>query len=122
MTTGPVAEPTTGGILPAPLYFIDAKGQISRIEIDGTTIIQITDEADPIMDFAVSPADGSLAYLTVADTGVANRLISSDAMGQGRTELLYGLMRNVAIPYTGESIEVGVLDPACQRPDGARGA
>ncbi|MFL5800781.1 MAG: hypothetical protein ACJ8CR_03490 [Roseiflexaceae bacterium] len=108
----PTAEPTAVGLLPAPLYFIDAKNQIARIEVDGKTITQVTNEADKVFEFVVSPADGSLAYITIASDGFTNRLIRSDSLGQGRVELQTGVMRGLTIAYTGESIEVGVLDPA----------
>jgi hypothetical protein len=107
----PTAEPAAG-LLPAPLYFIDAKNQISRIEVDGTTITQVTNETDKVFEFVVSPADGSLAYITIANDGFTNRLVHTDAHGQARTELQTGIMRGLAIAYSGESVEVGVLDPA----------
>jgi hypothetical protein len=110
--TAPTAEPSAAGLLPAPLYFIDAQNQISRIEVDGTTITQITSEDDKVFEFVVSPADGSLAYITIADDGFTTRLVRSDGMGQGRAELQRGIMRGIAIGYSGETIEVGVLDPA----------
>jgi hypothetical protein len=112
LPAAPTAEPAAVGLLPAPLYFIDAENQISRIEVDGKTITQITKETDKVFQFVVSPADGSLAYITIADDGFTNRLIRSDGMGQGRTELQTGIMFGLAIPYTGESIEVGIRDPA----------
>ncbi|GAB4440872.1 MAG: hypothetical protein OHK0015_37480 [Chloroflexi bacterium OHK40] len=63
------ASPTpANALLPRPLYLLQA-GQIFRLERDGTTRSQITYEvpfqpdAAAVTDFAVSPADGSLAYI-----------------------------------------------------------
>ncbi len=73
------------GVLPAPLVYIDnASQQIWRMEPDGVTTQQITSEAQPVTDFAVSPTDGSLAYVT------GNDLIHTDSMGGGRTVLVTG--------------------------------
>src|SRR5262245_25050531 len=62
----PTPVPTTAPskVLPAPIYFIDQQRQLARLETNGKTITSITSEADPVFDFTVSPADGSLAYLT----------------------------------------------------------
>ena len=74
---GPLALP-----LPAPLYFIDdATGQIARLESDGATVTQITDEALPVTDFDISPVDGAIAF--VAD----NQLVAVDAAGANRRTL-----------------------------------
>src|SRR5688572_5026007 len=47
-TTSGGATQAPGGsvVLPAPLYFIGDDEQIWRIETDGTTEVQITDEAE----------------------------------------------------------------------------
>jgi hypothetical protein len=107
-TAAPTAAPSS--VLPAPLYFIDQQRQLARLEIDGKTITPITSEADPVFDFTVARGDGSLAYLTIAQGGQTTRLIRSDAQGQGRTELVSGILRSIAMPYTGASVEIGVLD------------
>jgi Tol biopolymer transport system component len=74
---GPLALP-----LPAPLYFIDdATGQIARLERDGATVTQITDEALPVLDFDISPSDGTLAFVT------DNQLVAVDAAGANRRTL-----------------------------------
>lgn len=55
-------------VLPAPLYVLDT-GQIVRIERDGVTRRQITNEAPPapdalaIVQFDASPVDGTLVYI-----------------------------------------------------------
>lgn len=65
--------------LPAPLYFVDAgSGQLLRMESDGATIRQITEEPARIDEFAISPVDGTLAYIS------DDRLIQSDAWGGNR--------------------------------------
>jgi hypothetical protein len=78
------ATPTSSGeaVLPAPLYFISADDQIWRTEIDGATIVQITDEAQPVTDFDISPVDGSIAYVT------GNALYNIDSMGGNRALLV----------------------------------
>ena len=67
----PVAVPTAPSVgaevLPRALYIL-LSGQIYRIEPDGSTRTQISyevpfrNDAVAVTDFAVSPADGSLAY------------------------------------------------------------
>lgn len=85
------AADTAAGPLPAPLLFIRA-GQIVRLERDARTITQITSEqagqADmlAVIDFDVSPVDGSLVY--VVQGRVGNMLVRSDAQGQQRAVLL----------------------------------
>jgi len=71
--------PAPDGILPAPLYYLgggqEAQSQIFRLERDGKTIIKITDErpASPgilaVLEFDISPADGSLAYIVQGPQG-----------------------------------------------------
>jgi hypothetical protein len=87
----PVGEPVPAGVLPAPLYVLQ-NGQIYRLEVDGLTQTPITDEepmADDmiaIVEFAVSPADGSLAYVVQGVDG--HTLVLSDAQGQNRRVLI----------------------------------
>lgn len=86
-------------VLPAPLYWQEYDGQLWRLDADGTTVHQITDEAQPISDFDVSPADGRLVIL------YDNDLILADADGENRTVLVDG----PALPDGG-----GNLDPLNQ--------
>lgn len=58
-------------ILPAPLYFL-SDGQIARLETDGETLTQLTQEQEPITDFDVSPVDAHLIYVS------GNRLIEAN--------------------------------------------
>lgn len=67
-TPSPAPSPAAGAALPQPLYLLQA-GQIFRLEADGATRTQITYEVPfrpdvvAVTEFAVSPADGSLAYV-----------------------------------------------------------
>jgi hypothetical protein len=75
------------GPLPAALLFLsNASGvsQIWRIESDGVTVRQITNEPAPVLAFASSPVNGQLAY--VSD----NDLWSAAADGSGRSLLVDG--------------------------------
>lgn len=78
------AEPTvSAATLPAALYFISAAdGQLWRVERDGVTVTQITSEVAPVTYYDVSPADGSLVYIS------ANSLILAAADGTNR-ELIF---------------------------------
>ncbi|MBA3468755.1 MAG: PD40 domain-containing protein [Herpetosiphonaceae bacterium] len=87
----PTADPTAevAGVLPAPLYYLvgqDGKDQIFRLEVDGITSSQITSEAaaDGVREYAISPADGSLLYIS------GNDLIRTDKHGANRTVLVDG--------------------------------
>jgi Tol biopolymer transport system component len=59
----PTPLPTPVIILPAPLYLL-SNGQIQRLETDGLTLTQLTQEAEPITDFDVSPVDARLIYVS----------------------------------------------------------
>lgn len=85
----PVPHPTpVPDILPRSLYFInrDAGGvwQIFRLDVDGHTLHQITFEPLSVDAYDVSPADGSVAYVT------NNQLYLADASGAGRRLLIDG--------------------------------
>jgi len=69
------------GALPRSLYFLDGPSgaaQVWRLERDGVTRMQVTNEAAGVDGFAVSPADGALAF--VSD----NHLFLVDANGENR--------------------------------------
>lgn len=93
-TTPPAtAMPTpANAVLPAPLYILDT-GQIVRIERDGETRRQITNEAPPapdalaIVQFDASPVDGTLVYI-VQGVGTPPVLVRTAADGGNRTVLL----------------------------------
>jgi dipeptidyl aminopeptidase/acylaminoacyl peptidase len=83
----PTLPPAKPAVLPAPLYYLAPNGttsQIWRIETDGTTRTQITQEAAGVSDFDVSPSNGSLAYVS------NNVLITTDELGQNRSVLVEG--------------------------------
>ncbi len=73
-TAEPTQRPTRAvlrEILPAALYFLH-DGQIVRLESDGVTLTQFTQESDPITDFDVSPVDARLVYIS------GNRLVEAN--------------------------------------------
>jgi hypothetical protein len=76
-------------VLPAPLYFLDSPtDEIWRMETDGATVTQITDEDAPVIQFDVSPENGALVFIS------DNDLIRANAAGDERTMLVDG--ENVA--------------------------
>jgi dipeptidyl aminopeptidase/acylaminoacyl peptidase len=77
--------PANSAVMPAPVYFISfADGQLWRVERDGTTLTQITNEAAAVTYYDISPADGSLAYVS------ANTLVLADADGGSARRLFSG--------------------------------
>ncbi len=63
-------------VLPSALYFrSDRSGsyQIWRMDTDGATVTQITNESAPVGPYDVSPADGSLAYVSENKLIMVNR-------------------------------------------------
>ncbi len=84
------------GLLPAPVIYLGAKDEAGvapgeqnlwRLEVDGVTARQITDETVPITSFAVSPKDGAIAYTTFSE----NDLVRIEWDGSGRRVLVDGL-------------------------------
>lgn len=81
----PTPTPAPVPALSLPLYYLNpTDGQIYRVERDGTTTTRLTQEASPITSFAVSPANGDLAYT------LNNALMRADALGGNRTVLVQG--------------------------------
>ncbi|NIM94928.1 MAG: hypothetical protein GTO18_14600 [Anaerolineales bacterium] len=82
------------GLLPAPLIYLkgDDEGvdpgsqNLWRLEADGVTETQLTDEEVPITGFDVSPVDGAIVYATFSD----NDLYRIEADGSRRTLLFDG--------------------------------
>jgi dipeptidyl aminopeptidase/acylaminoacyl peptidase len=106
--------PTTPTVLPAPLYYLAPNGatsQIWRIETDGTTRTQITQEAAGVSDFDVSAHDGSLAYIS------GNTLITTDGLGNNRSVLVQGPTLS---PERNESYYTAELTRPRWSPDGTR--
>jgi Tol biopolymer transport system component len=82
LLTGCVAVVDTP--LPASVYYLDGReeeAQVWRLEADGVTKRQITDEAGGVDDFAVSRADGSLAFIR------DNQLFLQDGKGGNRRRI-----------------------------------
>ena len=101
--------------LPAPLLFLRA-GQIVRMERDGQTITPLTHEQPglpnmlAVIDFDVSPLDGSVVYIVQAPDG--NMLVRTDAAGQHRTVLLTKtFITNLRWSPDGTRIAVQISDP-----------
>ncbi len=80
----PAPVATAPGVLPAPVYFLGNNSQIWRLEPDGSTLTQITNEPQPIRYFDVAPATGALAYIS------GNALFCADGRGGGRALLVEG--------------------------------
>ncbi len=110
VTPSPEAPP----VLPAPLYFLaDRTGtfQVWRVAVDGVTVQQITDEPAQVDMFDVSPADGTLAYVS------GNQLLLANADGADRHVLVAG----AALPATpDESYWAQSLGNPVWSPDGGR--
>jgi hypothetical protein len=95
------------GVLPAPLLFINDQNELARMDVDAKTVTALTNEQDLIIDFAVAPGDGSLAYVTIAAGGQNTTLVRANADGSGRTELARGIIRGITIAANG-SVQAGV--------------
>ncbi len=116
-TVEPTAAPSSEGLLPAPLYFITNSptepSQIVRLERDGKTRTALLNEAPSkeiltILEFDVSPVDGSLVYIIQGQNG--NSLIKTGPDGQGRTVLLAEASVNTPRwAPDGKTIAVGVF-------------
>jgi hypothetical protein len=86
-------------LLPHSLYYLskNAAGiyQVFRLEADGVTIHQLTDELADVQGFDVLPADGRIAF------AANNQLIVSGADGSGRTVVVDGGPTSDETPYPG---------------------
>jgi dipeptidyl aminopeptidase/acylaminoacyl peptidase len=111
-------------VLPAPYYFISnsaaGDSHIVRLERDGTTRTNIVDEppapAMMILEFDISPVDGSLAYIVQGANG--NSLVQTDPTGKHRTVLIADASVNtVRWSPDGKTIAVAVY----QAPDTTEG-
>jgi len=81
-------RPAANSLLPHSLYFRnnDKTGvvQVFRLDKDGKTLHQITFEPVAVENYDVSPADGSVAYIS------NNQLLWTDVNGAGRRLLVDG--------------------------------
>jgi Tol biopolymer transport system component len=95
---GETLEPEpAAGLLPHSLYYLgtDNAGltQVFRIERDGTTRNQVTDETVNVLDYGASPVDGSVAYV------IENQLLLVNADGSDRRLLVEGEAIDVNNPF-----------------------
>ena len=83
-----VPVPTPVGLLPHTLYFVNNDGtgiaQVFRLGTDGKTVTQLTVEPSAVGAYDVSPADGSVVYVS------NNQLLLINADGSGRRMLVNG--------------------------------
>ncbi len=102
-TVLPLPTATPLARLPAPLYLIE-QDQIARLEPDGSRMIQITYEAQPVRELSVA-ANGTLVYLT------GDELVALD--GAGRRLLLRAPgLSNPRIAPDGQLVAYHLADPA----------
>jgi len=84
-------------VLPSSLYFLNADNsglmQVYRLNQDGKTVTQITFEPAEVASYDVSPADGSVAYVS------NNQLLAVAADGSNRKLLLDGGPVDLNNPY-----------------------
>jgi hypothetical protein len=120
----PTAVPVSDGVLPAPYYFVTnspaGDSHIVRLERDGTTRTNIVDESPApammILEFDISPVDGSLAYIVQGANG--NSLVQTDPTGKHRTVLIADAsVHTVRWSPDGKTIAVAVY----QAPDTTEG-
>jgi hypothetical protein len=94
--TTPGPEPAAG-LLPHSLYYLgtDNSGltQVFRIERDGSTRHQVTSEPSNVLDYGVSPVDGSVAYVA------NNQLLFINADGSARRILVEGGVVDENTPF-----------------------
>lgn len=89
--------PSSNTLLPHSLYYLayDSTNllQIFRLERDGTTSKQLTFESSDILDFDVSPIDGSVVFVS------SNQLINVSANGENRAMLFDGGAMDEVNPF-----------------------
>ncbi len=101
-------------VLPAPLYYLAPAGttqQIWRIETDGATRTQITQESAGVDDFDVSASNSTVVYLS------GNALITTGGLGDNRSVLVQG---SPLAPERNESYYTTEVTRPRWSPDGSR--
>ena len=77
-----------GGMLPSPLYFLSDENsesiQLWRLNQDTLAATRVTDESTDISDYAISPSDGRVAYIS------NNQLLLAESDGANPTVLIEG--------------------------------
>ncbi|MDZ4719302.1 MAG: hypothetical protein SH847_12680 [Roseiflexaceae bacterium] len=104
----PTIVPTQqrGADPPGPIYYIDGRQQLSRVATNGT-IEQLTDEIGNLIDFDISPADSSIAYLLFA-APTKMLLVQVDPQGKKRTEIATGVFRQLMFNPSGTQLAFAV--------------
>jgi hypothetical protein len=104
------------GLMPHALYFLnnmgDGNNQVWRLSSDGATLTQITFEPYPVTDYAVSLANGSLAYIT------DNRLYYANTENGKRSLLVDGGPINQKDPATPDTANNQRISSPVWSPDG----
>jgi Tol biopolymer transport system component len=83
-TEAPTAT-TSPALLPHSVYFLSQRSgstQVWRLETDGATLVQLTNEATNVDGYDVSPQDGSIAYV------LENQIYLMNADGSDRRLLV----------------------------------
>lgn len=109
VSADPATPEPVAGLLPHSLYFLATDGagltQVYRIERDGITRRQVTSESVNVLDYGVSPVDGSVAYV------IENQLLRVSADGSDRRLLVEGGAIDVNNPFV-ERISSPVFSPS----------
>jgi dipeptidyl aminopeptidase/acylaminoacyl peptidase len=113
------SSPIAGYIsLPSSLYFLEGSGeesQVWRLTKDGLARVQITSEKAGVDDFAVSPADGSLAIVSnnqlfLLDNDGKNRRLVADgheAKKEDEDYFFRGLIEKPVFSPAGRTLAFG---------------
>lgn len=102
--TAPASNPTvvpdsvsSTDVLPHTFHYLansaDGSLQVYRLEKDAKTVTQITFEVAEIQDYAISPIDGSVAYV------VNNQLFTVNADGSNRSMIVDGGVVDEVNPF-----------------------
>jgi hypothetical protein len=115
----PTSAPTPAGLptivptkqasqpLPRALLYIDARQQLARLQPDGS-ITELTNEPGNLIDFDVSPTDGSLAYLVI-DSSQQTTLMRAAPDGSKALPLARGILRSPVFRPDGRQASIAVV-------------